>query len=117
MTLKNKMRSIPVTVYYKYEFKESKFSVLGGVGLTLIDVNIDMNIEMQTGQNASQNTSKAKTSPHIAGGLEYRFSKLLALSLDLKYTINSEIEQQLFTVSFKRGLGFQGALTVRFYAF
>jgi outer membrane protein W len=115
---KNKMQSIPVTVYYKYEFKESKFSVFGGAGATF------MNLKWMFVDNMDNNKKeldKSKVSPHIAAGLEYRSSKLLGLLLDLKYTIGSEIKCKLSeeddSLYFKRELGFQGALAVRFYAF
>jgi opacity protein-like surface antigen len=120
MILKNKMQSIPVTAYYKYEFKESKFSVLGGVGLTIIDMKWAYTYSAEgegIKESSVENKNASKTSPHIAAGLEYRFSKLLALSLDLKYTINSEIKCSDSPDSAKRELGFQGAFTVRFYAF
>jgi opacity protein-like surface antigen len=117
-TVKSKMQSIPVTLYYKYEFEESKFSVLGGIGLTIINMKLTSTFKNSTStktETTEGNFSKTRTSPHIAGGLEYRFSKLVALSLDLKYTINSEVKYN--DVPFKRDLGFQGALAVRFYAF
>jgi hypothetical protein len=121
--LENEMRSIPVTVYYKYEFKETKFSVLGGVGLTFVEMKVmqtnkEENIDDKQYERIYRSGSKA--SPHIAGGLEYRFSKLLGLSFDLKYTINSETKWEIYGTDlpdFKRELGFQGAFTVRFYAF
>jgi hypothetical protein len=121
LTLENEMRSIPVTVYYKYEFKKTKFSVLSGVGLTFVEMKV-----MQTNKEENIDDkqeriyrSGSKASPHLAGGLEYRFSKLLALSFDLKYTINSETKWEIYGTDlfFKRELGFQGAFTIRFYAF
>ncbi|MDR2066633.1 MAG: porin family protein [Endomicrobium sp.] len=117
---KNKMQSIPVTAYYKYEFKESKFSVLGGVGLTIIDMKWIYTYSFESGgskESSEENKNVSKASPHIAVGLEYRFSKLLGLSFDLKYTIGSEIKFDDSASTAKRELGFQGALAVRLYAF
>ncbi|MDR3124374.1 MAG: porin family protein [Endomicrobium sp.] len=121
-TLENVMQSIPVTVYYKYEFKKTKFSVLGGVGLTFVEMKVIQTNEQKNLDDKQEERiyrSGSKASPHIAGGLEYRFSKLLGLSFDLKYTINSETKWEIYGTDyvFKRELGFQGAFTIRFYAF
>ncbi|MDR0617820.1 MAG: hypothetical protein LBG23_03540 [Endomicrobium sp.] len=60
LTFKSKMQSIPVTVYYKYEFKDSKFSVLGSVGLTIIDMKWTSTDNYNNTQSKRRMLSKSK---------------------------------------------------------
>ncbi|MFA7074239.1 MAG: porin family protein [Endomicrobiaceae bacterium] len=98
--------SIPITVYYKYLLNDSKIAFMGGLGLTFINMTLTDKDNI-----GSTDYDDSKTCPHITAGVEYRFSELFALSLDLKYAIDAEIKRDVT----KRDLGFQGALAARFY--
>ena len=96
--------ALPITGYYKYDGGLKNFSFYGGAGVTFIKTEVEVGVE---------DWSKSKLFPHIAGGAEYRFTKLFALGLDLKYNIGAKLEKEGGTLSDRSG--FSGALAGRFY--
>lgn len=96
--------ALPITGYYKYDGGLKNFSFYGGAGLTFIRTKLEAD---------SEDISKNKLFPHIAGGAEYRFTKLFALGLDLKYNISAKVEKDGATLSDRSG--FSAALAGRFY--
>jgi hypothetical protein len=101
--------AFPITVYYKHDGGIKKVSFYGGIGATFINTKFE---EKAYGYY-DVSESKSKAFPHISGGLEYRFSKLFALGLDLKYNISAKVEKDGFILSDRSGLN--GALAARFY--
>ena len=104
-TAKEETISLPITVYYKHDSGIKKVSWYAGAGLTF----------MQTELKVSPGTDRdeSKTFPHIMGGAEYRFTKLFALGLDLKYNFSAKITKNNLVLSDRTGL--QGVLAARFY--
>jgi opacity protein-like surface antigen len=96
--------ALPLSVYYKYDPGIKKVAFYGGVGITFISTKIE---------NNSNDESKSKVFPHIIAGAEYRFAKLFALGLDLKYNISAKVEKDSTVMSDRSGFG--GALAARFY--
>jgi opacity protein-like surface antigen len=103
--------SFPLSVYYKYEPGIKKISVYGGAGLTIMNSKIDGRLVGILFPEDSY--SKTKVFPHITAGAEYRFTKLFALGLDLKYNIGAKIEKDGSVMSDRSGIN--GALAGRFY--
>jgi hypothetical protein len=101
--------SFPITAYYKHDNGIKKVSFYGGAGVTFIKTKFD---EESYG-SYDISVSHSKVFPHIAGGLEYKFTKLFALGLDLKYNISAKVEKNGLTLSDRSGLN--GALAARFY--
>ena len=104
-TAKEDTTSLPITVYYKHDSGIKKVSWYAGAGLTC------MTSEMRVSPGTDRD--KTKTFPHIMAGAEYRFSKLFALGLDLKYNFNAKITKDDIVLSDRTGL--QGVLAGRFY--
>jgi hypothetical protein len=96
--------ALPISVYYKYDPGVKKFAFYGGAGATFISTKIEIN---------NHDESESKVFPHIIAGTEYRFSKLFALGLDLKYNISAKVEKYNTVMSDRSGFG--GALAGRFY--
>jgi len=108
--IKNTIRTIPLTAYYKHMFENSKFSVTGGLGVTFISMEWTDTYYDSFG-SGSVSVTDSRTSPHIAFGAEYRFSQLFGLSLDFRYAFDGEIERG----DFRRDVSFVGGLMARFY--
>jgi hypothetical protein len=96
--------AFPLSVYYKYDPGIKKFAFYGGAGVTFISTKIEEN---------NDDESKSKVFPHIIAGAEYRFAKLFALGLDLKYNISAKVEKDNTVMSDRSGFG--GAVAGRFY--
>ena len=101
--------AIPLTVYYKRDNGIKNWSWFAGAGLTWIHSEIE---DKATGY-MTETWSKSKVFPHITAGAEYRFSKLFALGLDLKYNIAAKVKKDGGVLSDRSGIG--AALTGRFY--
>ena len=103
-TAKEDTTSLPITVYYKHDSGIKKVSWYAGAGLTFIQTKFEI---------PGDTIKEDKTFPHIMGGAEYRFSKLFALGLDLKYNFSAKITKRDAVLSDRTGL--QGVLAARFY--
>lgn len=103
-TAKEDTTSLPITVYYKHDSGIKKVSWYAGAGLTFIQTKFEI---------PGDTIKEDKTFPHIMAGAEYRFSKLFALGLDLKYNFNAKITKRDAVLSDRTGL--QGVLAARFY--
>jgi len=105
MTVKEETISLPITVYYKHDGGIKNVSFYAGAGLTF------MKSELKVSPGTDRDESK--TFPHIMAGAEYRFTKLFALGLDLKYNFSAKITKNDLVLSDRTGL--QGVLAARFY--
>ena len=95
---------IPVTLYYKYFFGESRFSMTGGFGVSFINASVyDTVVEEET----------STSSGHVLIGLEYRLFRFFSLGVDLKATPASEVK----CGPYKRDFCYQVAAAIRFYIF
>ncbi len=103
-TAKEDTTSLPITVYYKHDSGIKKVSWYAGAGLTFIQTKFEI---------PGDTIKEDKIFPHIMAGAEYRFTKLFALGLDLKYNFNAKITKRDAVLSDRTGL--QGALAARFY--
>lgn len=103
-TAKEDTTSLPITVYYKHDSGIKKVSWYAGAGLTFIQTKFEI---------PGDTIKEDKTFPHIMAGAEYRFSKLFALGLDLKYNFSAKITKRDAVLSDRTGL--QGVLAARFY--
>ncbi len=103
-TAKEDTTSLPITVYYKHDSGIKKVSWYAGAGLTFIQTKFEI---------PGDTIKEDKIFPHIMAGAEYRFSKLFALGLDLKYNFNAKITKRDAVLSDRTGL--QGVLAARFY--
>ncbi len=61
----------------------------------------------------NESWSKTKVFPHITAGAEYRFSRVFALGVDLKYNIAAKVKKDEAILSDRSGIG--AAVTGRFY--
>ena len=103
-TAKEDTTSLPITVYYKHDSGIKKVSWYAGAGLTFIQTKFEI---------PGDTIKEDKIFPHIMAGAEYRFAKLFALGLDLKYNFNAKITKRGAVISDRTGL--QGVLAARFY--
>lgn len=99
--------AIPLSVYYKKDNGVRKLSYFIGAGVTYI------NSEMKFSGTLLDNVKEDKLFPHILGGVEYRFTELFALGLDLKYNFSAKMEKEGEVVSDRSG--FSAAVAGRFY--
>ena len=99
--------AIPLSVYYKKDNGVQKLSYFVGLGVTYIDSEIDFSGTLL------DNVEKDKVFPHILGGIEYRFTEVFALGVDLKYNFSAKMKKDGEVVSDRSG--FSAALTGRFY--
>lgn len=102
-TVTETIYAFPLTVYFKQEYGLKKWSWFAGAGLTF------MKGEVEEGPETYKDS---QVFPHIAVGTEYRFTKLFALGLDLKYNINAELKKGSYKTDRS---GISAALTGRFY--
>ena len=91
--VKSEIYSIPFTIYYKYDLS-GKWKVWAGTGLSFITNKWIINTV-----NLSRTNSETKVVPHLATGIEWQFSQLFGLELNLGYQ---------FDAKFKSGLYFDG---------
>lgn len=103
--------AVPLTVYYKRDHGIKNWSWFAGAGLTWIHSEVEY--KGIDGWIGRETDSKSKVFPHITAGAEYRFSKLFALGLDLKYNIAAKVTKDGAVLSDRSGIG--AALTGRFY--
>ena len=101
--------AFPITVYYKRDNGIKNFSWMAGAGVTIMHSEVE--IEM-TGYS-DESYSKTKVFPHVTVGAEYRFCKLFALGLDVRYNIAAKMKKDGDVLSNRSGIG--GALAARFY--
>lgn len=101
--------AIPLTAYYKIDYGIKNWSWFAGAGVTYIRSELEVK---QTGY-PTETFSKSKVFPHITAGAEYRFSKLFALGLDVKYNIDAKVKKDGDLLSDRSGIG--AAITGRFY--
>lgn len=99
--------AIPLSVYYKKDNGVRKLSYFIGAGVTYI------NSEIKFSGTYFDNVEEDKFFPHILGGVEYRFTELFALGLDLKYNFSAKMEKEGDVVSDRSG--FSSAVAGRFY--
>jgi len=104
-TYKENTVSLPVTVYYRHDGGIKNASWYAGAGLTFISTTVEV--------SGDKDYDNDKWFPHIMAGVEYRFSKLFALGLDLKYNFSAKVTKDAGTLSDRTGL--QGVLAGRFY--
>lgn len=99
--------ALPLTVYFKRDNGVQNWSWFAGAGLTFLRT------EVEESGLFNDTTSKSKVFPHITAGAEYRFSRLFALGLDVKYNIAAKVKKNGYVMSDRSGIG--AALTGRFY--
>ena len=97
--------ALPITVYYKKDGGIQSVSYYVGGGLTYIDTTISI--------TGAGDIDEGKWFPHVILGTEYRFTKLFALGVDLKYNIAAKVKRDGSILSDRSGL--QGVLAARFY--
>jgi opacity protein-like surface antigen len=102
----NTAYTIPLSVYYKQLFADSKFALMGGLGVTFVNMTWETKLN-----GSSEDYSDSKTAAHVIAGAEYKFTEVFALGIDLKYAFGTEIKRY----DYKRDFDFQGALAARFY--
>lgn len=100
--------AFPITVYYKRDNGIKNFSWFAGAGLTIMHSEMEIDDGYDT-----EDVSKTKVFPHLTVGGEYRFCKLFALGLDVKYNIAAKVKKDGDVLSDRSGFG--AALTGRFY--
>lgn len=103
-TLTASYYEIPLTVYFKKAFADSKWSLMGGAGVAFGKATEETNYT-----EASVN----KIFPFITAGAEVRFVKWFGLGLDLKYNFGAKMEEDGFVAKDVSGL--EGAVAARFY--
>ena len=101
--------AFPLTVYYKQDYGVQNWSWFAGAGFTFLRTEAEENLA----GIGKDTTSKNKVFPHLTAGVEYRFSRLFALGLDLKYNIAAKVKKDGGVLSDRSGFG--AALTGRFY--
>ena len=101
--------AFPLTAYYKRDNGIKNLSWFAGAGLTIMRSEI----ECKDLYSGNENWSKTKVFPHIVAGAEYRFSRLFALGLDVKYNIAAKVKKDEDILSDRSGIG--AAITGRFY--
>lgn len=99
--------AFPFTLYYKRDNGVQKFSWFAGAGVTI------MHTKVEASGPESDDDSKTKVFPHIAAGVEYRFTQVFALGLDARYNIAAKVKKDGDVYSNRSGFG--AALTGRFY--
>ena len=97
--------AFPLTVYYKRDNGVQNWSWFAGAGLTFLRTEVEA--------SGFDTDHKSKVFPHITAGAEYRFSRLFALGLDVKYNIGAKAKKDGAVYSDRSGIG--AALTGRFY--
>lgn len=100
--------AFPITVYYKRDNGIKNFSWFAGAGITIMHSEMEIDDGYDT-----EDVSKTKVFPHVAVGGEYRFCKLFALGLDVRYNIAAKVKKDGGVLSDRSGFG--AALTGRFY--
>ncbi|MCR5504630.1 MAG: porin family protein [Elusimicrobiaceae bacterium] len=103
-TEKENTVSLPITVYYKHDGGIKNASWYAGAGFTSISTEVEV---------PGDTIKEDKIFPHIMAGAEYRFTKLFALGLDLKYNFNAKIMKYGGVLADRSGV--QGVLAARFY--
>lgn len=103
-TAKENTVSLPVTVYYRHDGGIKNASWYAGAGFTSISTELEV---------PGDSIKESKLFPHVMAGAEYRFTKLFALGLDLKYNFNAKLTKNGVVISDRSGL--QGVLAARFY--
>lgn len=101
--------AIPLTVYYKKNNGIKNWSWIAGLGITYIHSTV----EYKGRGYPTEKWSEYNVFPHITAGVEYRFSKLFALGVDLKYNIAAKVKIHEAILSNRSGIG--AAITGRFY--
>ncbi|WP_424244425.1 opacity protein-like surface antigen [Elusimicrobium posterum] len=106
---------VPVSVYYRYSPEPGQgmsYYVGGGAAWVMTSFKGE-------GPIYDIDETDSKVSPFINAGTEYRFNKLFALGLDLRYLFSAKMETEKITFNgekLKRDMtGFSGAVTARFY--
>lgn len=99
--------AVPLSVYYKKDNGVQKLSYFVGLGVTYINSEIDFSGTLL------DDVEKDKVFPHVLGGIEYRFTEVFALGLDLKYNFSAKMKKDGEVVSDRSG--FSAALAARFY--
>lgn len=107
-TITENTLSLPLTVYYKYDGGIKGWSFFAGAGATILSTEVDFD-----GYDGLDKESKTKVFPHITAGTEYRFCKLFALGLDLRYNFGAKVEKSHFILSDRSGFG--AAIAGKFY--
>ena len=97
--------AVPLSLYYKRDGGIRSFGFYLGGGVTALYTLLDI--------STADDQDNTKIFPHVMGGLEYRFTRVFALGLDLKYNFNAKNKKDDLILSDRSGL--QGALAARFY--
>lgn len=105
--------AVPLSVYYKKDNGVQKLSYFIGVGVTYINSEIDFSQFRDAFGRVVDKIEEDKVFPHVLGGIEYRFTEIFALGLDLKYNFSAKMEKEGEVVSDRSG--FSAALAGRFY--
>ena len=109
VTEKEETTSIPLTIYYKNNNGINHVSFYIGGGMTYMRTEMKVSSWLVNVENLREE----KWFPHIMAGAEYRFTKLFALGIDVKYNISAKIKRNGAIISDRSGL--QGLLAARFY--
>ena len=105
--------AVPVSVYYKKDNGVQKLSYFVGAGVTYINSEMEFSQFRDAFGQLVDNVEEDKVFPHIFGGVEYRFTELFALGLDVKYNFSAKLEKEGEVVSDRSGLS--AAVAGRFY--
>lgn len=109
MTTTETTYAFPLTLYFKRDQGIKNWSWFIGGGVTVISSKISLEYAGPTTNSLSQKTFF----PHITAGAEYRFNKVFALGLDVKYNIAAKVERYGIILSNRSGIG--ATVTGRFY--
>lgn len=101
--------AFPLTVYYKRDNGVKNLSWMAGAGITIMHSEVEIKM---TG-DPNETYSKTKVFPHLMAGAEYRFCRLFALGLDVRYNIAAKMKKDGEVLSNRSGFG--AAVTGRFY--
>ena len=100
--------SFPITVYYRRDNGVKGWSYFGGAGVTFLRTEAEYK-----GYGGNEERNKSKVFPHIAAGVEYRFTELFALGLDARYNFGAKVKKDGWVISDRSGFG--AAIAGRFY--
>ena len=104
--------AFPFTVYYRRDNGVKGWSYFGGAGITFLNTELEYNGSFKAASGKDKD-DETKVFPHIAAGVEYRFTELFALGLDARYNFNAKVKKDGIVYSDRSGFG--AALAGRFY--
>ena len=101
---KEETYAIPITFYLKVDKGIKGLSSYFGAGITSITTKVSLGTDTY---------KKSVFFPHLSCGFEYKFSKVFAIGLEVKYNIHAEVVKDNITMSDRSGI--QGLGVAKFY--